>query len=316
MPAARPNTASRDATFSDVWARAWGPRPGWADSARWFDPPPQANWRPTASACLVVFLAGGSSQLETWDPKPKTETGGPFRAIPTTVPGVHISELLPKTALQMHRLALIRSINTNENDHGKGRYMMETGRPQSPAADYPHLGAVTAKALTSPDAALPGHVHVSARGGGSRRNDAAYLGPQFGSIVVGAEGGGLRNSERPKSIDAQHDERRQAFRRQINDHFFGRRRTAEMDAYTQSYEQALQLMERRDVFDVSKEPASMLEKYGDHDLGRQMLLGRRLLERRDYVRPSFALELRHAQRKLQFPPGTIGGIRSIVRRPH
>ena len=61
---------------------------------------------------LVVWLAGGASQLETWDPKPKTDTGGPFRSIETTVPGVRISELLPRTAMQMHRLALLRSINT------------------------------------------------------------------------------------------------------------------------------------------------------------------------------------------------------------
>jgi uncharacterized protein (DUF1501 family) len=228
---------------------------------------------------LVIFLAGGSSQLESWDPKPGTDTGGPFRAIPTSVPGIHISELLPMTAKQMHRLAIVRSINTRENDHGKGRYLMETGRPQSPAADYPHLGAVTAKALTAPDAALPGHVHVSSHGGGSRSNDAAYLGPQYGSIVVGAVGGGLRNSQLPGGIDPRRDLQRQSLRRQANDHFLGRRRTAEMDAYTQSYEQALRLMERRDVFDVAKEPATLLEKYGNHDLGRQCLLARRLLEK-------------------------------------
>ncbi len=161
---------------------------------------------------LVVFLAGGSSQLETWDPKPKTETGGPFRAIPTTVPGVHICELLPQTALQMHRLAIVRSVNTNENDHGKGRYLMETGRPQSPAADYPHLGAVTAKALTAPDMALPGHVHVSARGGGSRRNDAAYLGPQFGSIVVAQRevDYGTANAPKRSTINTTSADRRSA----------------------------------------------------------------------------------------------------------
>lgn len=171
---------------------------------------------------IVVFLAGGSSQLETWDPKPGTETGGPFRAIPTSVPGIHISELLPKTALQMHRMSLVRSLNTNENDHGKGRYLMETGRTQSPAGDYPHLGAVAAKALSLESSPLPGHIHVNARGGGSRRNDAAYLGPKYGSIVIGADGKGLNNSELPKSITAQGEQRRQAFRRQVNDHFFAR----------------------------------------------------------------------------------------------
>ena len=63
---------------------------------------------------LVFNMAGGLSQLESWDPKPGTATGGPFRAIPTSVPGIHLSELLPKTAEQMHHLALVRSINTND----------------------------------------------------------------------------------------------------------------------------------------------------------------------------------------------------------
>src|SRR5690349_12524520 len=75
---------------------------------------------------LVINLSGGASQLETWDPKPNTVHGGPFRAIPTSVPGVHICELLPFTAKQMHHLAIVRSVNTKENDHGKGRYAMLT----------------------------------------------------------------------------------------------------------------------------------------------------------------------------------------------
>src|SRR5262245_61743980 len=90
---------------------------------------------------LLFFLLGGVSQLESWDPKPRTDTGGPFRAIPTSVPGVHISELLPHAARQMHRLALVRSIDSNENNHSKGAYLMQTGRRQVPAMDYPHLGA-------------------------------------------------------------------------------------------------------------------------------------------------------------------------------
>src|SRR6186713_2909704 len=73
---------------------------------------------------IVINMAGGLSQLESWDPKPGTSTGGPFRAIPTSVPGIHISELLPRTAKVMHHLALVRSINTSEDDHGKGDYYM------------------------------------------------------------------------------------------------------------------------------------------------------------------------------------------------
>src|SRR5207237_2982121 len=96
---------------------------------------------------LVVFLHGASSQLETWDPKPGTDTGGPFRAIPTSVPGTHISDLLPHTAKQVHRLALVRGINTAEDEHNRATALMQCGRRPEPAIEYPHVGAVMAKLL-------------------------------------------------------------------------------------------------------------------------------------------------------------------------
>src|SRR5678815_873695 len=114
----------------------------------------------TQKRMLVINMAGGLSQLESWDPKPGTKTGGPFRAIPTSVPGIHISELLPRTAKVMHHLALVRSINTSEDDHGKGDYLMSTGRRKTPAQDYPVLGAVVAKSLDPGDSALPGHIII------------------------------------------------------------------------------------------------------------------------------------------------------------
>src|SRR3978361_2032993 len=76
---------------------------------------------------MVIFLSGGVSQLETWDPKPGTDTGGPFAAIPTTVPGTHICELLPHTAKQMHRMAIVRGLNSQTDDHGIGTTTMLTG---------------------------------------------------------------------------------------------------------------------------------------------------------------------------------------------
>src|SRR6516162_2174383 len=86
---------------------------------------------------LVIFLSGGVSQLETWDPKPGTDTGGPFRAIPTSVVGTHVSELLPYTAKQMHHLALIRGINIAEDEHNRAATIMLTGRRTDPALEYP-----------------------------------------------------------------------------------------------------------------------------------------------------------------------------------
>jgi hypothetical protein len=227
---------------------------------------------------IVVFnMHGGLSQLESWDPKPGTSTGGPFRAIPTSVPGLHLCELLPHTAQQMHRVALVRSVNTAENDHGKGAYMMLTGRRQTPAADFPQIGAVAAKALAPDSAALPGHISITPGGGGGRSNDASYLGPKYASIALG-NGNPPQNSARPDTVSVAADESRNALRRKLNERFTSKRRTAQTDAYTSNYEQALQLMQQNHVFDVSKEPEKDHERYGKHDFGRHCLLARRLLE--------------------------------------
>jgi len=227
----------------------------------------------TQQRVICVYMSGGLSQLESWDPKPKTDTGGPFRAIPTSVPGIHLSELLPLTARHMDKLALVRGINTKNGDHGKGNYHMQHGRNQIPGVSLPTLGAVCAKALEVPGNPLPGHIRIP---GGGRGNDAAYLGPKYASI--GAGGSPPPNSERPKTLSESTDLLRNRFRRKVNDRFALRRRTAETDAYTFSYERARQLMEKRDVFDVSKEPAKMQELYGKEQFGRHCLTARRMLE--------------------------------------
>ncbi len=226
---------------------------------------------------VIVFnMHGGLSQLESWDPKPGAPTGGPFRAIPTSVPGTHICELLPETAKQMHRLAIVRSVDTSEDDHGKGAYMMLTGRRQTPANDFPRLGAVTAKALAPEASGLPGHIQITA-GGGGRTNDSAYLGPKYAGVIMG-NGQPPQNSARPDAINQAADEQRNQLRRAANERFLMRRRTALTDAYTYSYEQAQQLMARRDVFDATKESEQDQARYGKHDFGRHCLLARRLLE--------------------------------------
>ena len=226
---------------------------------------------------VIVFnMHGGLSQLESWDPKPGAPTGGPFRAIPTSVPGTHICELLPETAKQMHRLAIVRSVDTSEDDHGKGAYMMLTGRRQTPANDFPRLGAVTAKALAPEASGLPGHIQITA-GGGGRTNDSAYLGPKYAGVIMG-NGQPPQNSARPDAINQAADEQRNQLRRAANERFLSRRRTALTDAYTYSYEQAQQLMAQRDVFDATKESEQDQARYGKHDFGRHCLLARRLLE--------------------------------------
>ncbi len=191
---------------------------------------------------LVIFLAGGSSQLETWDPKPATNTGGPFQAITTSVPGIHICELLPYTAQQMHRIALVRGINTAEDDHGKGAYIMQTGRRQNPAERYPHLGAVAAKLLANDNSPLPGYLHVTPRGqSGFNRQDSAFLGARYASVTL-ADGNPPPNLLRPPTLTETADMQRNQLRDRLNNRFAQGRRTADTEAYTNTFTQAQQIM--------------------------------------------------------------------------
>lgn len=224
---------------------------------------------------LNIFLHGGVSQLETWDPKPNTDTGGPFRAIPTSVPGIHIGELLPHTAKQMHHLSIVRSLNTKNGDHARGTIEMTTGHKQTPGTEYPHLGAVVAKSVTRPDFALPGHILI--RGGGPGAGPAAYLGPKYASVVMNG-GQPPEFTERPASLSVEADQRRNLFRDRLNDRFAARRRTADTDAYTFSYDQAQSLLAQRQVFEVSRESEADQQRYGSSEFGRHCLLARRLLE--------------------------------------
>jgi uncharacterized protein (DUF1501 family) len=237
--------------------------------------------RDAGKRVLLIWLKGGASQLETWDPKPGTATGGPFQATATSVPGVHVCELLPYTAMQMHRLALVRGVNTfasTKDDHARGTYAMQTGRAREPAMEYPHLGSAMARLLGSDSNPLPGYVHISPKGtGGFNKEDAAFLGPKYGSVLLN-DGQPPANLLRPASVTEAADRQRNEVRRHANERFLGRRVKADAEAYTQSYEQAAQLMERREVFDIGKEPAKFRELYGSHDFGRHCLLARRLLE--------------------------------------
>jgi hypothetical protein len=232
----------------------------------------------TQKRVLVIDLAGGVSQLETWDPKPGTDTGGPFQAIPTSVPGTHICELLPYTAKQMHHLALIRGINTKEDDHGKGHYIMQTGRRPEPAMEWPHLGSICAKLLGFSDNPLPGYIHIAPKGGGGfNKADAAFLGPKYASVTLG-DGKPPANLLRPELLSEAADRKRNEMRERLNRRFSERRRTAQTEAFTQSFEQAAQIMARRGVFDTGRESPRIADRYGRHDFGRHCLLARRLLE--------------------------------------
>jgi hypothetical protein len=149
---------------------------------------------------------------------------------------------------------------------------MTTGRREGAALVYPHLACVVNKFLTPTDHPVPGYVSVSGWG------DPAFLGPQFGPVKVSAEEAPA-NIERPKTLRADSDQRRQALRKLLSDRFSQTRGSAQTQAYVQSFDQAQQLMRNKRLFDLSREDPREIDRYGRHEFGRQCLLALRLLER-------------------------------------
>ncbi len=125
---------------------------------------------------ILLWLAGGASQLETWDPKPGRLTGGPFAKIRTSIPGIEISELLPKMSTRLDETAIIRSLNTKIGDHGQGYELMDTGRVGEPGVQFPHLGAMIAHELGQIDSRVPDYVSMYTSSEGRRQGSAGFLG--------------------------------------------------------------------------------------------------------------------------------------------
>jgi hypothetical protein len=226
---------------------------------------------------IFIWLDGGLSQLESWDPKPNTQFGGPFRAIDTTVPGIRVSELLPRTARQMHHLALVRSLCTQDNSHSAGVARIQRGDPKNRGVTYPYFGSAVARLLGPGRGGLPPYVWVKPGGGGFIPQDAGFLGPKYGAVALG-DGKPPENLLRNAAVSESDDESRKALRAQADRRYARGRRREWTEANSFVYKMAEQLQGRRDLFEPGTASDRDVQRYGPSDLGRHMLLGRRLLE--------------------------------------
>jgi hypothetical protein len=233
--------------------------------------------RANEKQAILIWLDGGMSQLESWDPKPNTEFGGPFRSIPTTIPGVHVSELLPKTSQQMHHLALLRSVCTRDNSHSAGVARINRGDPKDRGVLYPYLGSAVAKLLGPTKSGLPPYVWIKPGGGGFKAVDAGFLGAKYGALALG-DGKPPENLLLPSGISPEENELRAELRARFNSRYSEYRRRDWTDADSHVFDVAQTLMRRMDLFDESTISDSDRDRYGRHDLGRHLLLGRRMLE--------------------------------------
>ncbi|MFQ3592654.1 MAG: DUF1501 domain-containing protein [Gemmataceae bacterium] len=228
---------------------------------------------------ILLWLAGGASQLETFDPKPGAVTGGPFRAIPTNVPGVHISELMPQIAKRMDRLCIIRSLNTRNGDHGSGAQIMMRGRKDEAALKYPDLGAVLARELGQADSKVPDYVsfYFATEGQSFAPGASGFLGARYAPMEM-YKSMMPENIHRHPGIDDLDHAARADLRELLSRQFNKGRSSSTLASHNEAYSRVRGLMASETLFDLSKEPQSIRDRYGPTLFGEQTLVARRLVE--------------------------------------
>ena len=231
--------------------------------------------RAKPKSCILLWMEGGPSHKDTFDLKPGTKDAGEFRPIATSVPGLEISEHLPKVARQMHHAALLRGMSTSQGAHGPARYYLHTGyREGSGGLVHPSIGSIVSAELGREEAPLPNFVAV----GQGTSFGAGFLGVRHQPLVVDDPAKGVQSLGSPLGSN------RFAGRVDLLEELErGLLRTSGSDAardHNTTYRRTLALMRSKEAqaFDIAREPAAMLARYGDTDFGRGCLMGRRLVE--------------------------------------
>lgn len=224
-------------------------------------------------AAILLWMGGGPSTIDLWDLKPGQPTGGPFQPISTTG-DLQISEHLPKIAQQMKHLSVIRSMSTQEADHGRGRYYMHTGFVPNPTVQHPSYGAVIAHELakTRDELEIPPFVSV-----GSSSVGPGFLGMSYAPFVVNSDGR-IRNLK--LGMDVNRLSQRMAALELIESGFANQRRGSAAHDHAKVLDKTLSLMTTKQMesFRVASEPAKVQDRYGRNSFGRGCLMARRLVE--------------------------------------
>jgi hypothetical protein len=243
--------------------------------------------------CILLFLVGGPSQLDTWDLKPDApeEIRGPFRPIDTRVPGVQVSEVFPRLAGLMDKVALVRSVyHTAAAVHDTGHQMMQTGRLFTGGIEHPHVGCVLSR-LKGARGEIPPHVllprPIGATGGNMPHGQSAgYLGKTHDPFVLDADPNDkafkVPDLLPPDYVTAVRERRRRSLRAAIDGAVGAFESSADARLLDANFEGAFRIMASptaRAAFDLKAEPDSVRDRYGRTRFGQSCLLARRLVER-------------------------------------
>jgi hypothetical protein len=247
-------------------------------------------------ACILLWMTGGPSQTDTFDPKPGHPNGGEFKAIETAVPGIMISQHLPKLAKQMKEIAIIRSMSTKEGDHGRATFNLRTGYQQTGPIRYPTLGSLVAKELGADDAELPNFVSIAPnRGLNPGAFGPGFLGPQYAPLIVGEravmdpQGASdarnlsfkVEDLNLPPGVENARADARLELLGSLRQDFLSSHPGTGPVSHQDAYLRAVRLMRSAaaKAFELEEENAAIRDAYGRTAFGQGCLLARRLVER-------------------------------------
>jgi len=233
-----------------------------------------AETRQRHKACILLWMDGGPSHKDTFDLRPGTEQGGPYKTIQTATPGIEFSEHFPQFARLTNHAAIIRSMSTAEGAHGRAKYNMHTGyREGVGGLIYPSIGSIVSKEIGNPEAALPNFVSV-----GNRSYGAGFLGAHFQPLVVNDPARGVENLR--AGVAAGQFDSRVSLLEELEQGFNRTHHSSLNAAHRTTLQRAVTLMRDQGIraFDLAQEPASAREAYGSSKFGEGCLMARRLIE--------------------------------------
>lgn len=239
-----------------------------------------------AKSVVLIWLDGGPSQFDTFDPKLDAPSGikSEFGAIPTKVPGLSVCELMPKMAQVMDKVTLVRTLAHTEGAHERAAHLLLTGWTPNPSLIYPSIGSVTAKELGGVGP-MPPYVAIPGSGFGFGYGQAGYLEAAFGPFAVGGDPNDAHFSVRdvapPGGVSVERLEGRRTLLQAVDSAFRRFEGTPEARSRSEFYQRAYDMISSpaaKKAFSLQEEPKEVRERYGRHSFGQGCLLARRLVE--------------------------------------
>jgi len=233
--------------------------------------------------CILLWLCGAPSQFETWDPKPGRSSGGPFGSMPTAIPGVHFSSLMPHCAGIADRLNIVRSMKTTQPEHLQAITLLQRGNPERAGFTRPSLGSALSQAMGQLDSPIPNFIFIDPIPGGNEfetfkaGNWAGWLGAEHAPVRLGGDYTQMVNA----SVDAipQHDrEARETLRKFLTKKYERDRGSSVARSQNAAFERMKGMAASADLFDVARLPARDRERYGAGSFAQHALMARHLVE--------------------------------------